>query len=584
PESVYGEDDYNALYVQEGLVYAIDFFDTNMYWGENGEKTVTLTTVDEAKEAINSRVWHNTKNGDNYVTVDIGWGEENVEIAGGHFDTQKLTKLEFWYLAGLTNQSKAPNGATADMLMKVSEGAESTTPLVFNDIRPSLTYNGTKMKLESIGAYNSKTPSFKNIKYNGQDVTLKMYNVPTSLAMTTLVNTDYKGDFALYEDGSLIYENKGGMTYPKGSQYTKTAWRLDNTAGDLELKLDVYAARYYGRVLTADEIAQNHLADLAKWFRMDLGIVRMLNATSLAELYTFASDLTFDTENADEKLEAKAQELFEEQYSTTPEEYYKAAAAGKVEENFVKLAAENNLDLDRLLSIKEKDSIKVITDAILADFPIGYAVNEYVLRDELNKALAFLDSIEFIGTQVRIDDPSGARSYPGIRAIFRVGEEELIALLKENEDNEVKIGARVFGVENGEPATEVKEVPFYPELGPDGRLSFGKDSKIHWTADSEDASKDMLAFVYTVTYRKWEEDSFNGAISYKREYGYEFFVQIGDKTYTREVNYGQFGGSVSAADIYSYFWDRGEYQDNKVMQHVMEAIGKYTPPEDSTQN
>ncbi|MBO7293566.1 MAG: hypothetical protein J6V07_06505, partial [Clostridia bacterium] len=26
PESVYGEDDYNALYVQEGLVYAIDFF------------------------------------------------------------------------------------------------------------------------------------------------------------------------------------------------------------------------------------------------------------------------------------------------------------------------------------------------------------------------------------------------------------------------------------------------------------------------------------------------------------------------------------------------------------------------------
>ena len=36
-------DDYNALYVQEGLVWAVDFFDTNANWGGEAE---TLADAD----------------------------------------------------------------------------------------------------------------------------------------------------------------------------------------------------------------------------------------------------------------------------------------------------------------------------------------------------------------------------------------------------------------------------------------------------------------------------------------------------------------------------------------------------------
>ncbi|MBO7293117.1 MAG: hypothetical protein J6V07_04205, partial [Clostridia bacterium] len=401
-EPEFDAEDYNALYVQEGLVYALDFFVTNEHW-EN--KEVTFSSAADAMAAIPGYVWYNQ---DEKVTINIVWGTGNVKIAGGHFDTQNLKELVLWSLAGLTNKSQAP-GATADMLMQVSPGAGSM-PLVFNNIRPYLkayTEDGvTKMRLEHVGVYDhSKYPPITNIKYNGQDVTLKMYSAPSSLVMTTLVpplatsqkntagmdlhvgtymrdengeilkdengeliisvtsTTKYYdaryipagprevttyyvdgqkqdaaqtfekvymaedqnvyGDFALYEDGRLIYENKGEMPYLNNPSvsYTQTNWRLDTTIGTEPLKLDVYAARYYGRVLDANEVARNHLADLAKWFKLDLTYLHNLDKDSLIAVATdptvTALSVSDKKEDVQKAVDAIAQAIIGEKYSDT---------------------------------------------------------------------------------------------------------------------------------------------------------------------------------------------------------------------------------------------------------------------------
>ena len=37
-DKTYEEKDYNALYVQDGLAFAADFFRTNRYWNPDGAK------------------------------------------------------------------------------------------------------------------------------------------------------------------------------------------------------------------------------------------------------------------------------------------------------------------------------------------------------------------------------------------------------------------------------------------------------------------------------------------------------------------------------------------------------------------
>ncbi|MBO7292767.1 MAG: hypothetical protein J6V07_02400, partial [Clostridia bacterium] len=342
----WGAEEYNALYVQRGLVYALDFFKTNEYWDDTVE-VLTKDASNSYKQTFKDRyVWRSEVNpGDGKeVEINFTWGTtESVEIKDGHFDTQNLGEVVLWSLAGLTNQSKAPDGATADMLVQVSPGAGSM-PLIFNNIRPYLTtYNDTEMKLTSIGV-NNTTNCVTNIKYNDKDVTLKIRSAPASLAMTTLVNTGSNGDFALYEDGGLIYDNKGGMSCPTGLTYTQTNWRYntvkDNSTTDA-LKLDVYAARYYNRVLTADEIAQNHFADLAKFFRLDLTGFDMLPDSQKQAVYDAAIGLEFTSSRED--IQALVLSSISKGYKALKGEDAKVNA-------MIDLAAEYLLDLGELFA------------------------------------------------------------------------------------------------------------------------------------------------------------------------------------------------------------------------------------------
>ncbi len=90
----------------------------------------------------------------------------------------------------------------------------------------------------------------------------------------------------------------------------------------------VYALRLYKGALTADQMAQNHLADMMKYYKLDLTKANLLTDESIVKLAKFFSDATYLTaaELASEALysqkqadlqallDEKAAELYEVQY------------------------------------------------------------------------------------------------------------------------------------------------------------------------------------------------------------------------------------------------------------------------------
>ncbi len=358
--------DYDALYVQNGLVYAVDFFSTNSYWG--GE-SVSTTDKTEGAAALNSFI---TKGQE--FPFEFNGSSASTVIRDGYF----LNNKAVYQLLVNTNLDKTVNYAYAGGTMQMV-GVMSTTSagakkdplpigLTFANIRfgmcmidgklvadafalqtmgtsgylatdlaiPLTTDQQTTLTLtvdrptdtrtfyqyryadtdavqpnaEQIAAFKEAGVTFATVSnnfyvthkatYDGETVTGVTPIVPTKTDAYTFatyrpvyaefegkkyivgaidrltddsgvepywhdVTTD-PGHLALYENGEELYRNDA-VRFPNNAGYgASTYWRLWGQGNDMS----TYAMRYYKRIITADEMALNHAADLMKWFRLDI--------------------------------------------------------------------------------------------------------------------------------------------------------------------------------------------------------------------------------------------------------------------------------------------------------------------------
>ena len=384
---VFAEPAYNDLYVKDGLVWAVDFFDTNAMWGGPAE---TLTGATAVQDAIKGRVWHNTSGGAITPTVSFKSTVTSITRQNGYLPTNDLGKEGGEVqIKNLSTYAGIVGGSTADMVMAVPGAINfaynnicfAFTPTL-SKVNAAFKNDGAYYSLSGISpsaSWSNNTPAGVTLllsspelasngiwwntgeKYNyayigtylkdneGNFVLDDDGNKIISVTATTgsiltyyapkgglkTVTTDYVGDvkqetaaeyqnvyipedhlvpgtLALYQNGALSYAAPEGTPIFPDTTHTdadKTYWKVSYQTG-----ATMYASRYYNRTLTPDEMRQNHFADLAKWYKIDLGYIKLLNESLLKEMYGFAADFTFDDATAAGKLEEKAIDLATELY------------------------------------------------------------------------------------------------------------------------------------------------------------------------------------------------------------------------------------------------------------------------------
>ena len=364
PTPTYEAADYNALYVQSGLVFGFDFFTTNSHWG--GEGYTADLSVDAKKNAtaaytdtvamLNSFSYRKSATN---IKLDLNdrTKAETVAIGDGYLNMSGIHQL----LVGQVDiaMGDAYNGSTVELVMTPgTTGTKGQFP-VLNDHRFIGEIKDGKYQYSSFGLQNTSAPLVSAPSYNGAAVGLTLGSLGTYVYQMqrpedtqSFYNFNYEkqgivkpadvtanessnfhvGFAATYEGDAVVaitpiastalsfYQNKPTVVEFEGKKYIvgsverastpegigegqpfyhdpatdpgmivvhrngETIFRDDavryhnndkSSATYLRLwgqgpNTSMYAGRFYGRVLTADEMAINHAVDLMKWFRLDI--------------------------------------------------------------------------------------------------------------------------------------------------------------------------------------------------------------------------------------------------------------------------------------------------------------------------
>ncbi|MBO7763058.1 MAG: hypothetical protein J6T24_09700, partial [Clostridia bacterium] len=126
----YTEEDYNALYVQDGLVLAADFYRTNAYWGK------------EALANVKDYIWHAWQNSNGTkVTISAGGTVED-----GAMTLPDTGDIVLSNVATATN--KGYNGATMEQVLDINTATMSGGEgFLFNDLRFAISVNKQENKI-----------------------------------------------------------------------------------------------------------------------------------------------------------------------------------------------------------------------------------------------------------------------------------------------------------------------------------------------------------------------------------------------------------------------------------------------------
>ena len=510
--------DYDALYVQNGLVYAVDFFSTNSYWG--GE---SISTTDKAAgaAALNSFITKGQEfpfefNGSSASTViRDGYFLNNKAVYQLLVSTSLDKAINYTYdgatmeMVGVMDTTSAvakkepiPHGLTfsnirfgvctvegklvvdafalqtmgtagylaTDLAIPLRTGSQATYTLTVDrptDTQTFYTYSysvtgavqpseaqkasfkasGTEFKASGNNFFVTHTAT-----YDGETVTaVSEIAAPTkdnqvfAYSVYRPVYAEFEGEkyivgaidrvtddsgiepywhdvttdpghLALYEDGEALYRNDA-VRFPNNAGYgASTYWRLWGQGNDMS----TYAMRYYKRIITTDEMALNHAADLMKWFRLDITRYSRLDTAgrlAVAELlagYDFTADPAALQTLIDETADAMTYDLLLDGLTEGTRDYEAAAT-------FLTTAKEYLLDISDILlfpqeyrtaiyeavndfrGTKSFEKLMAVIDEMVKstiashygeyDYPAEYNYRDlYVRQDQLTTALDFFDA------------------------------------------------------------------------------------------------------------------------------------------------------------------------------------------------
>jgi hypothetical protein len=319
---------------------------------------------------------------------------------------------------------------------------------------------------------------------------------------------------------------------------------------------EVYAILQYNAPLTAADLRQNHLAGLAKFFRLDISAYLDMSDAQRAAVHTAMADRAL----SDDRATVVAA------YVAATTDYYEGLGLSKDETlnaAFAALAAAAHLDVHRLTILDKPDAFM---QALVDEFDPAYAVSKTVIGSILDKDTEFIYLNFFAETRVRTEN--GANVLPGVRATFEIDEEMYAELIKTYGEGAVEFGTHI--VVDGEVRATLA---FTPKANAEGGYDYvgtntvaGKAPVAAMTKVVTDKNgEEHLTYTYAVTYDTLSKEML------EREFSFRRFIKLGNETYEITVDCSVFDTVFSGAEVYGYFAENG-YADDDVVKSVMGVL------------
>ena len=336
-----------------------------------------------------------------------------------------------------------------------------------------------------------------------------------------------------------------GVTVIDGTPVTGKCFKHGLLAYTAKADTRFYSYRIYDRMLTDAEKAQNAFADLAKWYKLDIGLYLTLSEADKAKVFADMADYRID-----DLSKAEVQNALNAAVAAYAYAGITVYADAEKNADFMWLAALASLDLSAIKML-DPAAREAFADAVLMnDFDPDYAANADVIYTLYNNATFSLAAMTFAGYQVRLDSGASLANYAGVRAVFDVDEARIAAIIEKNGGAAVTLTVSITGEETA-TVTIVYEVV-------EGVLT-ATGADIYDRAGGK--SMNVL-----VAYKGDEITKANLAL----EYSFAYTIQIGDAAATAfSVDSATFGDSVSAAEVYGYFYANG-YAEDRVVADVMD--------------
>ena len=469
--------------------------------------------------------------------------------------------LQIGNVVRLYGKSDNMSFQTVTAYKKIGVGL-SGTPILWHNVRPQYAVvDSEHSRFDKVvtGFAASGFPSSAQIPLGYENVNDITYT------MAGGKNNGDTGIFMIRTPGETLVSAAG--TY--GSLDDTTYFDYNHQAKSMR----IYAFREYNTELTDAAILKNHFADIAKFYRLDLGMYDLMSEAIRNEMYAAFAAYTLDGDATRDTLQGLVNRFGAKVYAgkILIEDEAKNSA-------FLELAAAAMLNLAAIENL-EGASRTALVEAFLADFDPAYAINSAVVRYHYDIATYNLGVLTFAGYQVRLDSGSEFANYAGVRAVYDIDMERLEKLCRDNLGKE--IGLSVDVIAGGSTVASLDFVYSWNEetcklVGGGINSATGEEAIL---ATRTVGGEEVTCFYYTVTFKG---DSFDKELL-EAEYGYQYSINIGTNVYAGEgedeedldieksdvfnVTSTTFGNTVSAARVYEYFYSNG-YADDAMVSVV----------------
>ena len=214
------------------------------------------------------------------------------------------------------NINNVPATGTIFVDMVVAGGAGTTSgsaPFAIRSAYLNFKVDANGMTFLGTKAYNSQTTT---TNFTTQH-TVADRLAPVRITIDSTVNADKNAmTFNTVVDGVTVFGAEGETI--SGTNFGTSLFAHANST-----KFRFYTFRIYNRTLTEAEQAQNHFADLAKWFKLDLTALQLLSASEFAPIYAAVADFGFDSDKAEVQaaVVAAATKIAEEKFADANPDY-----------------------------------------------------------------------------------------------------------------------------------------------------------------------------------------------------------------------------------------------------------------------
>ncbi|MBO7761845.1 MAG: hypothetical protein J6T24_03525 [Clostridia bacterium] len=301
--------DYNSLYVTNGLIYGLDFYSLNEFWGGsatmpaspadsftgekvsgNGWSADYKSAISSFQTAVKNKIaeFAYKKTGSIYIGQSLpGYGANSWNDSTGEFQKGSLVFGDGFVtiqhphnncyntIAGLPITGLF----TEEVVMATNSAKADGQLITFRDVAIGVnTTGGSTLKVTGITKYAG------NEAYTVTDPTA--FPIASATPFTMTLTDDRTRDeetanathtTSLWINGTAVWQDvltNDPATSATDNKNVNTLFGYGNT-----LNSNIYAVRVYDRTLTDDERTQNYFADLCKWYKLDMSLYTTLTDT-----------------------------------------------------------------------------------------------------------------------------------------------------------------------------------------------------------------------------------------------------------------------------------------------------------------